>query len=360
MKPDTEPRSMFSLRQADRTATLLPRLIELTNHHRRHCGAYARILSALGHAPHRRYEQISELPWLPVRLFKNHELRSVDDASVFKMVTSSGTSGRVSRMYLDRDTAAAQQRTLVAVLRTVLGSGRLPMLLIDSREPLANRHEPSARAAGLLGLMTFGRHHTFLLDRDGRPDPATLRRFLRAYGDRTFLIFGFTFMVWLHLHEVARIERLDLSNGILIHSGGWKNLEDRAVAPTEFRRRFAVDTGLTRVHNFYGMAEQIGSVFLEGPEGGALYCHDESDLIVRDPRTWEESPIGVPGVVEVVSVLPRSYPGHVVLTEDLGVIHGIDDGSWPGKRFSILGRLPRAEARGCSDTYAPDADRRSR
>jgi hypothetical protein len=41
----------------------------------------------------------------------------------------------------------------------------------------------------------------------------------------------------------------------------------------------------------------------------------------------------------------------VLLTEDLGVVHGIDDGDWPGKRFSVLGRLPRAEARGCSDTY---------
>jgi hypothetical protein len=45
----------------------------------------------------------------------------------------------------------------------------------------------------------------------------------------------------------------------------------------------------------------------------------------------------------------------VLLTEDLGVVHGIDDGDWPGKRFSVLGRLPRAEARGCSDTYRESA-----
>lgn len=40
----------------------------------------------------------------------------------------------------------------------------------------------------------------------------------------------------------------------------------------------------------------------------------------------------------------------MLLTEDLGVVHGVDDGTWPGKRFSVLGRLPHAEARGCSDT----------
>jgi len=34
------------------------------------------------------------------------------------------------------------------------------------------------------------------------------------------------------------------------------------------------------------------------------------------------------------------------------VVDGVDDGDWPGKRFRVLGRLPRAEPRGCSDTYA--------
>ncbi len=103
------------------------------------------------------------------------------------------------------------------------------------------------------------------------------------------------------------------------------------------------------------MVEQIGVVYLEGPDGNALYCPDSADVIIRDPQTWAELPPGAPGLVEVVSTLPESYPGHVLLTEDLGVVHGIDDGIWPGKRFSILGRLPRAEARGCSDTFAGGA-----
>jgi hypothetical protein len=151
---------------------------------------------------------------------------------------------------------------------------------------------------------------------------------------------------------VAREHELDLSNGILIHSGGWKKLIDIAVDNAEFRKRFAEDTGLTQIYNYYGMIEQIGTVFLEGRSGNSLYCPDFADVIIRNPETWEEQPVGVPGVIEVISTLPRSYPGHVLLTEDLGVVHGVDDGDWPGKRFSVLGRLPRAEARGCSDTFS--------
>jgi hypothetical protein len=182
-----------------------------------------------------------------------------------------------------------------------------------------------------------------------------VRGFLATHGEGPFLVFGFTYMVWLHLYELARDHGLDLSNGVLIHSGGWKKLQDQSIDNAAFRRAIASDTGLTRVHNFYGMVEQIGVVYLEGPEGGSFYCPDFADVIIRDPDTWLPQPPGKPGLVQVISTLPESYPGHVLLTEDLGVIHGVDDGTWPGKRFSVIGRLPRAEARGCSDTYAiPD------
>ncbi|MBO3747097.1 acyl-protein synthetase [Streptosporangiaceae bacterium NEAU-GS5] len=334
--------------RSEREERLLPELNRLTVHHREACAPYRRILDALGvRSP---FDSIARLPWLPVRLFKTHDLRSITDDAVFRVLTSSGTTGRPSRIHLDREAAATQTRTLAATFRSVIGDRRLPMLIADSpsvvRDPTL-----SARGAGVLGMMNFGRDHTFALDAAGRPDPVTVERFLSRYGHRPFLVFGFTFMVWLYLYETAAARGWDLGNGVLIHSGGWKKLADQAIDNAEFRRRFAAATGLTRIHNFYGMVEQIGTIFLEGPDGEGLYCPDIADIVVRDPSTWRETPVGVPGLIEVVSTLPVSYPGHVLLTEDLGVIHGVDDGAWPGKRFSILGRLPRAEARGCSDTF---------
>ncbi|PZM90877.1 MAG: acyl-protein synthetase, partial [Actinobacteria bacterium] len=277
--------------------------------------------------------------------------KTVPGAGVFKVLDRSGTTGEPSRIYLDRQAAAAQSSALARTMRSVLGPHRLPMLIVDTRAIFKDRRSFSARGAGVLGMMSYGRDHVWALDEQGQPDVAAIEEFLARHGDAPFLIFGFTFMVWLHLYEVARERRFDLSNGVLVHSGGWKKLADRAVDPAEFRRAFADATGLKRIHNFYGMVEQIGTVYLEGPSGGYLYCPDFADVIVRDPETWQEQPPGVPGLIEVVSTLPTSYPGHVLLTEDLGVVHGIDDGDWPGKRFTVLGRLPRAEARGCSDAY---------
>ena len=59
------------------------------------------------------------------------------------------------------------------------------------------------------------------------------------------------------------------------------------------------------------------------------------------------------GLVQVMSLLPVSYPGHNILTEDMGIIRGEDDCKCgkKGKYFEILGRVPGTEIRGCSDAY---------
>jgi hypothetical protein len=204
-------------------------------------------------------------------------------------------------------------------------------------------------------MMTFGAQPAYALDEHMQLDRAAVESFLARHGGAPFLLFGFTYMVWSYFYEPLAAAGLDLSRGILVHSGGWKKLSERAVDNATFRARLAAATGLTCVYNFYGMVEQVGSVFLEGDDG-LLYPPVFADVIVRDPLTFAELPVGRPGVLQTVSALPTSYPGHSVLTEDLGVIEYIDRGIGGrlGKALRVLGRVPRAELRGCSDTHAAD------
>lgn len=327
-----------------RRAELLPGLVDLVEHHRRNCPEYARILAATGHGPGREYRALADIPWLPVRLFKNHVLRSVPADTVRSVLMSSGTTGTPSRIHLDAAATRAHQRALLGALSEVLGSKRLPMLVVDSAGQAGRSASRSARAAGVIGVMSAGRDHTFVLDAEDRLDTATLDGFLRRHRGARFLVFGFTYLVWTRLIQHARSAGVDLSGGVLLHSGGWKRLVEQAVDATTFRAE-AARVGLTRAHDFYGMVEQIGVVHLEGDEPGLLSPPDGAEVIIRDPRTWQEAPPGEAGLIQVLSTLPRSYPGHSLLTEDLGVARG-------GTRFSVLGRLPRAEARGCGDTGA--------
>tara|TARA_Y100000590_G_scaffold355974_1_gene409975 strand:- start:51 stop:209 length:159 start_codon:yes stop_codon:yes gene_type:complete len=52
-------------------------------------------------------------------------------------------------------------------------------------------------------------------------------------------------------------------------------------------------------------------------------------------------------------LLPISYPGHNILTEDTGAIIGVDNCKCgrKGKYFSIMGRVAGTQLRGCSDVY---------
>ena len=345
---------VYGLYQAEREARLLPVLNALTAHHATACPPYGRILDAFGASP--TATRLADVPWLPVSLFKRERLVSVADDEVFKTLTSSGTTGQApSRILLDRATAGRQTRALAAIMTSLLGPRRRPMLIVDGPGVVRDPKEFSARGAGIVGMLSFGRDHTYVLDQEGRPDEAAVLEFARRHDGEPLLVFGFTFLVWEHLLEVFD-GRLDLSQAVLVHSGGWKALLDRSVDDATFKRRLREGLGVTSVHNFYGMVEQVGSVFLEGADG-LLHPPAFADVIVRDPVTWREQPVGEPGVIQVVSALPTSYPGHSLLTEDLGTVVSIDDPADEhlGKAFVVHGRVPRVELRGCSDVSAAAA-----
>lgn len=100
------------------------------------------------------------------------------------------------------------------------------------------------------------------------------------------------------------------------------------------------------------MVEQTGCIYMEC-ERGHLHASIFSDVIARRPIDFSECDMGETGIIQVVSTIPESYPGHSLLTEDEGVILGVDDCPCgrKGKYFKIKGRLKNAEIRGCSDTY---------
>lgn len=343
----------YTLAQRDKQAMLTVRLRELTLLHRERSEAYRRILAGLQCEPEA-IGSLVDVPLLPVGLFKRYALRSIPEEQVFKVVTSSGTTAdAVSRVYLDVAAARIQTRALAAVMTHWLGPSRLPMLVVDACSTLQERRTVTARGAGIIGMATFGRDHFYALDDDMQLDREGLHVWLDRHSGSPILIFGFTFVVWEHLLGALDPGEVNLSKGILIHSGGWKRLSKRAVSADRYKAELKRVTGLRRVHNFYGMAEQIGAVFVEC-ERGFLHAPNAADILVRDPRTWEVVPDGEVGVGQVLSALPESYPGHSVLTEDLARVEAVDNCRCGrrGKAVSILGRVPEAEIRGCSDSAA--------
>lgn len=348
----------YSLGQGEKEGMITERLVELTKYHKENCPEYRRILNAIDFDVDK-VQSYAELPYLPVRLFKELDLKSIPQDDVVKTMTSSGTTGQaVSKIYLDKATSANQQKAMVKIVSEFTGSNRMPMIIVDCPGVVKNRAMFSARGAGILGFSIFGLKKIYALDDDMKLDVEGLKDFLEKYKDQKILLFGFTFMVWEHFYkELVRLKDegiiFDLSNGILIHGGGWKKLISEAVNHDEFHTRLKDICGLEHIHDYYGMVEQTGCIYMECGCGN-LHASIFSDVITRRPSDFSIADIGEPGIIQVVSTIPESYPGHSLLTEDEGVIEGVDDCPCgrKGKYFKITGRLKNAEIRGCSDTYA--------
>lgn len=321
----------------------------LTQHHLEHSVDYQTLMSKT----HPDDFELAYPPAIAARLFKLLRLQSVDNHQVLKTITSSGTTQQVSKIALDKATITRQQKVLVSTIKEWIGPRRLPMLIIDHPKVIKDKFQYSARGAGIQGLMLFGYDHTYALNEDMSLNIPAIEAFMAKYAEQPVLMFGFTFMVWQYfvLALKALDKTLTFNQGILLHSGGWKKLQDKAVSNAEFKQQSQKILGSIAIHNFYGMAEQTGTIYLEC-EQGMLHVPSWGDIEVMSLADIEKgAKIGEQGVIKISSLLPTSYPGHVILTEDVGTLHGIDNCQCgrKGKYFTVAGRLANAETRGCSN-----------
>ena len=289
------------------------------------------------------------MPYLSVNLFKQTSLCSVKKSERFKTITSSGTSGQKSEIILDKKTASLQQKALLKISENFLGNDRLPMIIVDNEKILSNKKLFSARGAAILGFSIFGKEKCFILNEKLELDKQKLDLFIKKYKYSKFLIFGFTYQIWKYL--INNNKKINIKNkSIVLHGGGWKKMQDISVNNSIFKKKLKKIINTESVINYYGMVEQVGSIFMECNHG-YFHCSNLSDIIIRN-ENFDVVSNGSSGIIQILSILPWSYPGQNILTEDIGIIHGEDDCKCGrnGKYFSIIGRIPKSEIRGCSDT----------
>lgn len=356
--------SPYQLNKEEKSVLLTNELKDLTAYHRKNCKYYDNILNSKGYREDE-ITSITDIPFLPVRLFKELDLLSIPREKVFKTMTSSGTTGQaVSKIFVDKETAMAQQKVMVKILSDYWGKKRLPMLIVDTPAVVKNRSLFTARGAAIIGLNIMSAGMTYVLNDDMTLNVEVLREFLKKNEGKPFVIFGFTFLVWQHFYlQLKSIrestgETFDLSGAWLMTGGGWKKLESEKISREQFKDSFRVLCGIQHFLDHYGMVEQTGCIYAEC-EYGHLHASIYSDVIPRRYQDFSPCEIGEKGILQVVSVLPHSYPGHSLLTEDEGLILGEDDCPCgrKGKYIQILGRIRQAELRGCSDTYADKLSR---
>jgi hypothetical protein len=270
------------------------------------------------------------------------------------LLSSATTSNLSSRIALDAFSSQLQSRSVVAILADFVGAAKRPLLVLDSSAALRQRGRVPAAIAAALSLQPLSTNISFLLK---EPQDASTMNWdamdeVLASSDE-LLVYGLTWMLWLawgaasfpsSIGQTLRTRRIDF-----VHSGGWKKLEQFKVDHERFNTALLEKSGPgSKVVDYYGLVEQVGVVY---PlcEYGFRHVPVWAEVLVRDTYSMDVLESG-PGQLHLLNVLAYGAPYHSVLTEDMGaLVTGVCPCGREGKRFELLGRLPKAEARGCAN-----------
>ncbi|OUR92455.1 acyl-CoA reductase [Gammaproteobacteria bacterium 42_54_T18] len=337
-------------------------VLEELKHHYDNNELYKKFCIKKNFNPYLFVGELSDLPYIPVHIFKalGHKLASVADKEIKIKLQSSATSGVPSTVLLDKITARRQVKAMARVMQTVLGSLRRPFCVMDLDPTGSNAANLGARSAAIKGYLNFSSTASYFIDSESANAPLEfLKEKFVAYlnqvkADEPMIIFGFTFVLYHTVFRQLKEEGITFSlpkDTKVIHIGGWKKLESEKVNKSQFNNDIASVLGIDakNIIDVYGFTEQMGLNYPDCPHGWK-HIHAYADVIIRNEKDLSLCNDGEQGLLEFISPLPHSYPGNVVLTDDLGVLEsGPCECGQQGKRFRVIGRAKKAEVRGCGD-----------
>lgn len=296
------------------------------------------------------------VPTLMVNLFKEHELMTGPPDDIVLNLTSSGTGGQKSQIFLDQ-ASLDRVKKLAWEIHAFLG-----MTSDDEVNYLCFTYDP--RVATNLGtaftdelLTSFTRKkevyyaiqwdeakQDFYLNTEGVI--ATLKRF--AGDSCPARILGFP----AHLYKIIKDHDLQLTMppaSWVQTGGGWKGFVNEEVPKEKFRAFIAARLGIPESHqrDMFGMVEH-GIPYCDC-EHGRLHVPNYSRVYIRSPRDLSVLPDGETGLMQFLCSYNSSYPSISLLTSDYGKLAQCDCGRG-GHVLEVVGRAGVQKHKGCALT----------
>ena len=301
-----------------------------------HNSVYREYVDTL-HGPDLQVGSLADVPFLPIRFFKSHEVKSTEfDADV--MFESSGTTGIISSRHYVKD-SSLYEACFTRCFERFYGSpenwrivGLLPSYLERKNSSLVYMVN---ELIGLSGNSSSGFYlNEFEQLRELLTDPAETEQ-------KTLLI-GVTVALLDFAESLSG--SVDFKNTTVMETGGMKGRRKEMVREQVhdvLKTAFQVNA----VHSEYGMTELLSQAYSSGngifecPPWMSVRIRDEEDpLTVR--QQWPGSMATLSGAVNIID-LANIYSCSFIATDDIGKLH-------PDGKFEILGRMDNSDLRGCS------------
>lgn len=291
---------------------------------------YARYLDLLRISP-TGVGQLSQIPCLPISLFKRYLLKTGDwpEARTF---ISSGTTGKTTSRHALRDEAWYQQnarRAFEAQYGPLAGRpvlALLPAYLERSGSSLVFMADDFIRRSG-------HPDSGFFLDRLDQLSNV-LARVDADEGTPPPLLLGVSFA----LLDLAETYPHPLKRTIVMETGGMKGRR-RELTRAELHDSIGSAFGLNNVHSEYGMTELLSQAY--APRAGRFHPAPTLRALTRDLtdplRMRQDARTGALNLIDLANLDTVSF----IATDDLGRVY-------PDGTFEVLGRMDASDTRGCN------------
>ena len=287
------------------------------------CAPYREYIERMGIDPHA-VQRIEEIPFLPIRLFKTHEVYCGVEAPEM-VFTSSATTGMTPSRH-PMASLALYKRAFTEAFRRFYGEpsgwslyGLLPNYLQRKGSSLVYMADRLIQACGSGGFY-LDEYERLIADLEADPKPK--------------ILLGVSYALW----DLAERYAPKLQNTIVMETGGMKG--HREELPKEaFHKILCEAFGVERIHSEYGMAELTSQAYSKGEN--RFYCPAWMRVAVRDVNdpldVRFEAGRGGLNIIDLANYHSCSF----LQTED--VARRYADGS-----FEVEGRIDHSEIRGCN------------
>jgi len=288
------------------------------------CEPYRQYLDLIGVATDEVCE-VEQIPFLPIGLFKTHNIYC-GEGQPEQIFTSSSTGGGVPSRHLMAD-LSIYERAFRGAFRNFYGDaaewsiyGLLPSYLERKGSSLIYMVDRLIADAGGHGGFYLNDYERLIADIKADPRPK--------------ILLGVTYA----LLDLAEQFAPDLHDVVVMETGGMKG--HREELPKEELHRILCNAfNVNAIHSEYGMAELTSQAYSRG--GNRFFAPPWMRIITRDLNDpFRLLPAGQRGGINIID-LGNVYSCAFIQTEDAGRVFA--DGS-----FEIAGRIDHSEIRGCN------------
>jgi hypothetical protein len=301
-------------------------------------------------------KDLPRVPPILVSLFKEHDLISVPRDQVVLTLTSSGTHGQKSQIFLNQRSLDRVKRLAFKIHESLgITSPAETNYLCFTYDPRVAKDLGTAFTDELLTSFTGVRKIYYALQWDPEKSDfvfnaegvvETLREFERD--GHPVRILGFPAFLAKILKDFDL--KLDLGASSWVQTGGgWKNFADEEIPKAEFRRLVSQRLGIpeANIRDMFGMVEH-GIPYVDC-ELGKLHIPNYARVIIRSPDTLQPMKAGEKGLIHFLCSYIDSYPSISLLTTDWGRV-GACSCPKGGETLEILGRAGVSKHKGCAIT----------